>query len=104
MLSILKDIICFEQDMCGPNTQNPVRQFRANPLLRYRSESDFPKYRPAFLVVTAKSARDTGVVGSDATNIIVEIMESVMEAIGFEQPGHILAMHVRRQKEHIIEF
>jgi hypothetical protein len=40
--------------------------------------------------VTAKSARDTGVVGFDTANIIVEIMKGEMKAISFERAGHIL--------------
>jgi 3,4-dihydroxy-2-butanone 4-phosphate synthase len=40
--------------------------------------------------VTAKSAHDTGVVGLDTANIIVEIMKSEMKAIDFEQAGHII--------------
>jgi hypothetical protein len=40
--------------------------------------------------VTAKSAHDTGIVGLDAANIVVEIMKGEMKAIGFEQAGHII--------------
>ena len=48
----------------------------------------WPSIRPAFLVATAKSAHDTGVVGSDAISILVEIMKSETKAFDFKQPGH----------------
>jgi hypothetical protein len=62
-------------------------------LIHANSDGDFhacPSTRPASLVVTAKSAHDTSVVGLDTANIIVEIMKSKMKAIGVEQAGHII--------------